>query len=210
MRPTGVLAAVVASVLALGGATACTPQPSRQPSTTVEAAPAVAPPLTSGPATDVAGQSPVGNSPQERWRATILGNWRHASLDEVRAALSFEPRLPVYTGRATLQYLLTAERWNWRPPFFTALYSNGTLALAESRGTMPKPSRQHYPQDVSANTTVRGVPAFLRRTTVRSSRLPAGPLELVELLWEEDEVVYHLWYRGSIAQARRIAESIPR
>ncbi|MDA3937097.1 MAG: hypothetical protein PF636_09665 [Actinomycetota bacterium] len=154
------------------------------------------PPLTAAPPEEVPWSSPNGRTPDESRRLAILTQWKHGSLEEAGGGVPFEPRLPVETLGSSLQYLLTSYRdvdpASPQDGYFTAMYSDGTIELMEWAGSGPGSE--------STNDIVRGFPAVVSQTSDGRA----------DLMWAEDSVVFHLWFSGTVEDARRIAESIPR
>jgi hypothetical protein len=114
-------------------------------------------------------------------------------------------RLPTYTAGHELEYLVTTPDESTSMDVFSALYDYDALTIAQWLGpSLLEESDGMY----SANDTISGLSASVIET--QTGRRPDERRRVADLTWRDGDVNYHLWYYGSVAEARRIAESIPR
>jgi len=114
-------------------------------------------------------------------------------------SLQFTPRLPLDAGGATLEYLLTRPEGpgGASPGLFWAVYSGGALQIAEWR----QEAELGLPPGAVATQTVHGLPAFINLQGSQGGQ--------TNVLWKEGDMVFNLWYSGSLKEALHVAESIP-
>lgn len=203
-RLLGVVAAGALVALAMTGCsrTVSAPTTNRSPAPLEQPAPSylptLPPALTTGPPVPLSATTDNFLQPGESMRLSILRSWRHPTLETASAAVPFKAALPRYTGGTSLQYILTNyEKITASPTFprktasFEAIYSGGRLGIYE----YPAPLYGASSQTIK----VRGTNAQVGYAT-----------DTVTVIWTENGVGYAVTYQGSLDEARRIVESIPR